>query len=67
MDLQMPIMGGIAATKAIRLNHPKIPIIALTASVFKEDREQSFAAGMNDFLSKPIQIQSLKDILHKWS
>ncbi|MFT5208149.1 MAG: PAS domain S-box-containing protein [Candidatus Omnitrophota bacterium] len=67
MDLQMPVMGGIDATKEIRKSNSDIPIIALTAAVMKEDKENSFMAGMNDFLTKPIQIETLQSIITKWS
>jgi signal transduction histidine kinase/DNA-binding response OmpR family regulator/PAS domain-containing protein len=64
MDIQMPIMGGIEATKAIRssdgrLFDPSIPIIALTAYAMKGDKERMFAAGMNDYVSKPVDMKEL--------
>jgi signal transduction histidine kinase/ActR/RegA family two-component response regulator len=66
MDIQMPVMDGYNATKAIRditTDEAKnIPIIAMTASVFKEDIEKCLACGMNDHLAKPIVIQ---DVLKK--
>ena len=62
----MPRMNGIQATEIIRSTiGDEIPIIALTAAVMKEDREKALAAGMNDFLEKPINIDHLKSILHK--
>ncbi|MFT5206863.1 MAG: two-component system sensor histidine kinase/response regulator [Candidatus Omnitrophota bacterium] len=67
MDLQMPIMGGVEAAVEIRKTNPDIPIIAVTAAVMKEDKEASLAAGMNDFLSKPIQPEQLQAILTRWS
>ncbi|MGD9161795.1 MAG: response regulator [Desulfobacteraceae bacterium] len=67
MDMQMPGMNGIQATEMIRSTISKdIPIIALTAAVMKEDREKALAAGMNDFLEKPIDIDRLKSILQKF-
>ncbi|MEX1668072.1 response regulator [Zhongshania guokunii] len=62
MDLQMPIMDGFEATKIIRQQeeYAETPIIALTANNFQEDREQCFAVGMNDFLSKPVSLTILK-------
>ncbi len=68
MDLQMPEMDGITATQQIRnLPHYKtVPIIAMTAAVMKSDHEASQAAGMNDFLSKPIEITKLANILIHW-
>jgi len=69
MDMQMPEMDGITATKAIRaLDAPTslIPIIALTANVLEGDRERVMAAGMNDYLTKPIDIKALKRVLALW-
>ena len=63
----MPVMDGLTATKKIRtLNHPdakKIPIIAMTANAFKEDKEKCLAAGMNAHLAKPIEIENVKKVL----
>ncbi|MDF1693578.1 MAG: response regulator [Zhongshania sp.] len=68
MDLQMPIMDGFEATRAIRqhLDYAKLPIIALTANNFQEDRERCFAVGMNDFLSKPVSLTILKNKIAFW-
>ena len=68
MDIMMPVMDGITATKTIRsLKHPDaetIPIIAMTANAFREDKEKCLAAGMNAHLSKPIVIEEvIKTIL----
>jgi CheY-like chemotaxis protein/signal transduction histidine kinase len=73
MDIQMPIMDGITATKKIReieastLTH--IPIIAITANALSGDKEICLAAGMNDYISKPFQIdilvQKMKDLLNE--
>ncbi len=61
MDLQMPVMGGIEATLKIRKDISKeLPIIALTANVMKEAYEKCLKAGMNDFLPKPVDMESLK-------
>jgi CheY-like chemotaxis protein len=63
MDLQMPEMDGLMATRRIRaLDTPRaaeIPIIAMTANVFKEDIEECLAAGMNDHVGKPIDYDEL--------
>lgn len=63
MDVQMPIMGGYEATRAIRaLHHPQarsIPILAMTANAFSEDVAQAMAAGMNSHIAKPIDVKEL--------
>ncbi|MFT5207793.1 MAG: two-component system sensor histidine kinase/response regulator [Candidatus Omnitrophota bacterium] len=67
MDLQMPIMGGVAATKFIRQKlKSKIPVVALTASALIENKVESIECGMDDFLTKPIQVDRLKAVLSKW-
>ena len=63
MDICMPFMDGIEATKAIREmdreDAKKVPVIAMTANVFHEDREKLFEAGMTGFLSKPVDVEML--------
>ena len=54
MDIKMPIMDGLEATKKIKETHPSLPIIALTANAFDSDRQMAFDAGCDEFLSKPI-------------
>jgi len=67
MDLHMPVLGGIEATEIIRKTINKdIPIIALTAAVLEKDRENVKAAGMNDFLTKPIDIDDLREKIIKY-
>ena len=68
MDIQMPIMNGYEATKEIRKLYPEsnIPIIALSANAFKEDKAASIAAGMNDHIAKPINIQELFAVLERY-
>ena len=70
MDCRMPVMDGYQATRAIRaLERPdaaRIPIIALTADAFEEDRKRCLEAGMDDFLAKPVEIKVLKEMLGKY-
>ena len=69
MDIQMPVMGGIDATRAILeleeeegLEH--IPIVALTANALQGDREKYLRAGLDDYVSKPIQIEQIRHVIH---
>ncbi len=57
MDIKMPIMDGLEATRLIRESHPDLPIIALTANAFDSDRELAIKAGCNKFLSKPVNSE----------
>ncbi len=71
MDIQMPIMGGIQASKYIskfetQQNRKHIPIIALTANALQGDREKYIKEGMDDYISKPIQIDELKKLLKRY-
>ncbi|MCL2792330.1 MAG: response regulator [Spirochaetaceae bacterium] len=70
MDVQMPKMDGLEATQRIRklpvLQNVNLPIIALTANVFKKDIEACLAAGMNEHLGKPLDINNVLEILHKY-
>ena len=54
MDIKMPVMDGMEATKLIKEKHPNLPIIALTANAFDSDRQLAFEAGCDEFLPKPI-------------
>ena len=69
MDIQMPVMNGYEATKAIRSLENKelasIPIIAMTANAFEEDKQEALKCGMNSHISKPIDIKKLFDTLDK--
>lgn len=60
MDIKMPEMDGLEATRIIRQEDKNIPIIALTAFAFESDKAEAFAAGCNDFLTKPVSIEQLK-------
>ncbi len=68
MDMQMPIMDGIQATKIIREKHSKdsLPIIAITANAMKEDKEKGFEVGLNDYLTKPVDPPNLMMTLRSW-
>ncbi|MCL2478506.1 MAG: response regulator, partial [Treponema sp.] len=70
MDVQMPEMDGYEATRRIRaLDLPKakaIPIIAMTANVFREDVERCLGAGMNDHIGKPLNLDAVYAMLDKY-
>jgi len=68
MDMQMPVLDGLAATRAIRAmpGHETIPIVAMTANAFDEDRQRCLAGGMNDFVAKPVDPAVLHATLLRW-
>jgi signal transduction histidine kinase/CheY-like chemotaxis protein len=68
MDINMPVMDGIEATAVIRSDpsFKKLPIIAMTANVLKDDLDKYLKGGMNDYISKPIDIEQMFDTLIKW-
>jgi len=71
MDCRMPIMDGFEATRQIRLwenqsGRTHLPIIAVTANAFEDDREDCLSVGMDDFLAKPVSINDLRDKLAQW-
>ncbi len=69
MDVQMPVMDGLTATRELRkrVAYEQTPILAMTASVFAEDKEACLAAGMNDFVAKPINPQTFFATLCEWT
>ena len=69
MDCQMPVLDGFEATRAIRQlanDKSQVPIIAITANAMSKDRERCVEAGMNDYMSKPVNMHELKEKLLKW-
>jgi CheY-like chemotaxis protein len=71
MDCQMPNVDGFAATRLIRdaekASGRHVPIIAMTANAFKEDREACLAVGMDDHLGKPVRLADLRRTIDRWS
>jgi CheY-like chemotaxis protein len=71
MDCQMPHMDGLTATRAIREAERQtgahVPIAAMTANAFAEDREACIAAGMDDYLSKPVRLADLRAMIERWA
>jgi PAS domain S-box-containing protein len=67
MDVQMPEMDGLEATRTIRKAGFDLPIIAMTANAMKGDREKCLEAGMNDYLSKPVNPKELQAKIEQWS
>jgi CheY-like chemotaxis protein len=68
MDMMMPEMDGITAIKEIRAQkrHAKLPIIALTAKAMRDDRDRCIAAGANDYMAKPIDVDKLLSLTRVW-
>ena len=68
MDIMMPEMDGLEAMREIRRRGawPKLPIIALTAKAMRDDQEQCFEAGANDYISKPLDVEMLLSLLRVW-
>jgi CheY-like chemotaxis protein len=67
MDIQMPLLNGLDATRLLReQGHRDLPIVAMTAQAMKGDREKCLAAGMNDYIGKPIKREAVFEMLRKW-
>jgi len=70
MDVQMPVMDGLEASRQIRALRndyfKHVPIVAMTANAFEEDRKAAMDAGMNEHIAKPIDVEKLKKVLHKF-
>ena len=68
MDMQMPQLDGLEATRRLRAmpEGANLPILAMTANAFAEDRERCFAAGMNDFIAKPVDPDALFETVLRW-
>ena len=66
MDIKMPVMNGLEATKAIKEKHPDLPIIALTANAFDSDRQLAFEAGCDGFLAKPVSSDICISTINKF-
>lgn len=66
MDMQMPHLDGLGAARQLRQNGIRVPIIATTANAFAEDKALCFAAGMDDFVAKPVEPQALFATVLKW-
>jgi PAS domain S-box-containing protein len=68
MDIQMPRLDGLESTRQLRRLHPldKLPVIAMTANAFAEDQQRCIDAGMNDFITKPVDFDHLTRTLSRW-
>ena len=66
MDIKMPVMDGLEATKLIKEKKPNLPVIALTANAFDSDRQLAFDAGCDEFLSKPISSEMCLKVIAKF-
>jgi CheY-like chemotaxis protein len=66
MDLKMPLMDGLEATRLIKAQQPQMPIIALTANAFDSDRQRAMDAGCDDFVSKPVNAANCLQMIAKY-
>lgn len=66
MDIKMPVMDGLVATKEIRTFNPNIVIIALTANAYDSDREKAYEAGCNNYMAKPVMAGKLREMIKEY-
>ena len=66
MDIKMPVMDGLEATKVIRTFNEEIVIIALTANAYDSDREKAYLAGCNNYMAKPVMAAKLREMIHSY-
>jgi Amt family ammonium transporter len=67
MDIRMPVMDGCLATRQLREAGYRLPIVAMTAHAMAGDREEFIAAGCNDYISKPIDVSALLNLVKSWA
>lgn len=67
MDISMPVMDGIEATKKIRSKNLTVPIVALTAHTMDDDKEECLNAGMDDFVLKPMRINEISSVIERFT
>ena len=66
MDIKMPVMDGLEATKVIKGKHPDLPVVALTANAFDSDRQLAMDVGCDDFLSKPVSSEACLETIKRF-
>ncbi len=66
MDMKMPVMDGMEATRLIKASHPQLPVIALTANAFDSDRQRALEAGCDDFQAKPVNAAACLQAIAKY-
>jgi CheY-like chemotaxis protein len=66
MDIKMPVMDGLEATRQIKASHPDLPVLALTANAFDSDRQSALEAGCDDFMVKPVNAEKCLQTIAKY-